>query len=64
VPIVPGAPRIAVGGKAYPRLMGQCDDLESFSSAELQEEVNDQVTRYAEKVGDADLLEVGHHIVP
>lgn len=59
----PCAAGITISGKSHAGLVGKCNDFHPLGAAELEEEVNDQVARDAEKVGDADFFEIADEII-
>ena len=58
-----GCTRVTIGGKSHAGFMRQCNDLERVRATELEEQIDDQISRDAEEMGNADLLEISDKVI-
>jgi hypothetical protein len=58
-----GCARVTIGGKTHAGFVRKRNDLERPRATELEEQIDDQISRNAEEVGNADLLEIRDEVI-
>src|SRR5262245_20978595 len=58
-----GRTRVTIGGKAHAGFVRKRNDLERPRATELEKQIDDQISRNAEEVENADLLEISDEVI-